>query len=82
MDEVVVSPATLRARAIASAARQRRRYRRLNAGKLWLPIEPDEASLVVFLIDAGLLRPHEAEDRCAIKMAPARGEPSRWHLYY
>lgn len=45
------------------AARQRRRRQRQRAGKIVIPIEVDEAEAAVALVDAGLLRPGEAEDR-------------------
>jgi hypothetical protein len=45
---------------------------REKAGRILLKLEVDEAELVVGLIDAGLLDPLVADDRCAITAAAQR----------
>jgi len=49
--------------AAARSARQRAYRARKHEGRITLPVEVDEVALTAALIEAGLLRPAEQEDR-------------------
>jgi hypothetical protein len=51
---------------MTAAARQRRCRERARAGKIVLRVEVDHVNLEEQLIEAGLLRAEEADDRAAL----------------
>jgi ABC-type Mn2+/Zn2+ transport system ATPase subunit len=58
--------------AAARSARQRAYRARKHEGRITLPVEVDEVALTAALIEAGLLRPAEQEDRRKLAEALAR----------
>jgi hypothetical protein len=54
---------------MSSTARQQAYRRRLSTGLVVLHLELDEVAVSAMLVDAGALRPEEADDRLALTRA-------------
>jgi ABC-type Mn2+/Zn2+ transport system ATPase subunit len=69
----MAASSTLRVQLAAARSARQRAYRaRKHEGRITLPVEVDEVALSAALIEAGLLRPAEQDDRRKLAEALAR----------